>query len=75
MTSENEKKIEMIHRVAHDGRACPDGVDCPTQWRTSWGTRITVGTPVTDPEVIAMLRLGPGEIATETPESLHSEPS
>jgi hypothetical protein len=77
MTSENdenEKKIEMIRRVSRDGGQCPDGLDCPTQWQTNWGTRITVGTPVTDPEVLAMLCMGPGEIATETPESLHREP-
>jgi hypothetical protein len=38
------------------------------------GRRITVGTPVTDPEVLAMLRLAPGEIAVETPDGLHEAP-
>jgi hypothetical protein len=77
MTSENEndeKKIEMIRRVSHDGNACPDGVDCPAQWRTNWGQHITVGLPVTDPEVLAMLKLGPGEIAVVTPDALWAEP-
>jgi hypothetical protein len=66
-----DKKVTIIKRVAADGGACPDGVDCPTQARTSWGTRITIGTPVTDPEVLAQLHIGAGEIAVETPETLH----
>jgi len=45
MTSENENKIELtlIKRVAEDGGSCPDGADCPTQYRTNRGTRITIG--------------------------------
>jgi hypothetical protein len=73
MNSENDKKLTMINRVSRDGGHCPDGVDCPTQWKTSWRTRITVGRPVTDPEVLAMLNLPPGEIAVETPEALHQD--
>lgn len=71
MASENDKKLTMIKRVSYEGGYCPDGVDCPTQWRTPWRTRITVGLPVTDPEILAMLNLPPGEIAVETPEALH----
>lgn len=74
MSSENEKTIVLINRVSDDGEPCPDGVDCPSQWQTSWGRRITVGTPVTDPQVLAMLRIGPGEIAVETPDALHQAP-
>jgi hypothetical protein len=74
MNSENEKTIVLINRVSHSGEACPDGVDCPAQWQTSWGRRITVGVPVTDPEVLAVLRLAPGEIAVETPDALHATP-
>lgn len=73
MTSENGKRLTRIKSVARDGGPCPDGVDCPTQWQTSWGTRITQGRPVTDPEVLAMLSLPPGEVAVETPETLWDE--
>jgi hypothetical protein len=65
-----EKKITRIKSVSRDGGSCPDGDTCPTQWRTNWGTRITSGPPVTDPEVLRMLRLPEGEIAVETPEAL-----
>jgi hypothetical protein len=65
-----EKKITKITSVSWDGSQCPDGDTCPTQWRTNWGTRITQGTPVTDPEVLRMLRLPEGEAAVETPEAL-----
>jgi hypothetical protein len=71
MNSENKKTVVLINRVSHGGESCPDGADCPAQWQTSWGRRITVGTPVTDPEVLTMLRLAPGEIAVETPDALH----
>lgn len=76
MASENEKKIELtlIRRVADDGGSCPDGADCPTQYRTNRGTRITIGKRVTDPEVLKMLTMAPDEVANETPESLHGEP-
>jgi hypothetical protein len=74
MTSENEKQIVLINRVSRSGEPCPDGVDCPAQWQTNWGRRITVGTPVVDPEVLAVLRLAPGEIAVETPDALHEAP-
>jgi hypothetical protein len=76
MSSENETKIELtlIKRVADDGGSCPDGADCPAQYRTNRGTRITIGKRVTDPEVLQMLAMAPGEVANETPESLHGEP-
>jgi hypothetical protein len=73
MTSENDKKITRIRSVAWDGAECPDGADCPTQWTTSWGTRLTQGRLVTDPEVLRMLNLPPGEVAVETPEALWGE--
>lgn len=71
MSRDNEKKIALINRVSGSGEQCPDGVDCPAQWQTNWGRQITVGMPVTDPEVLAMLCLAPGEIAVETPDALH----
>ena len=74
MSGESKKSIVLINRVSDSGEACPDGVDCPAQWQTNWGRRITVGTPVTDPDVLAMLCLAPGEIAVETPDSLHEVP-
>jgi hypothetical protein len=74
MNSENDKTIVLINRVSPRGESCPDGVDCPAQWQTNWGRRITVGALVTDPEVLAMLRLAPGEIAVETPDALHEAP-
>lgn len=74
MSGESKKGIVLINRVSGSGESCPDGVDCPAQWQTNWGKRITVGTPVTDPEVLAMLRLAPGEIAVETPDALHGAP-
>ena len=70
MNSENEKKITRIRSVAWDGTACPDGADCPSLLATSWGTRLTVGRLVTDPEVLRMLNLPPGEVAIETPNEL-----
>ena len=73
MTSDNnetEKKITIIKRVSWDGGACPDGVDCPAQISTNWGMRVTVGRVVTDPEVLSMLNLPPGEVAIETPDEL-----
>jgi hypothetical protein len=73
MTSENEKKIELIKRVAEDGSSCPDGATCPAQWKTSWGTRLTQGRPVTDPEVLKMVSMPPGEVLVETPEALWQE--
>ena len=65
-----EKKIIRLKSVSPDGNECPDGATCPTQWRTSWGTRITQGTPVTDPEVLRMINAPDGEILVETPEAL-----
>lgn len=73
MSSENDKKITRLRSVTWDGGDCPDGVDCPAQWQTSWGTRLTQGRLVTDPEVLQMLKLPPGEIAVETPEALWTE--
>ena len=73
MTSENnetEKKITIIRRVSWDGGTCPDGVDCPAQIATNWGKRLTVGRLVTDPEVLRMLNLPPGEVVIETPDEL-----
>jgi hypothetical protein len=70
MTYVAEKKITKIKSVTWDGGSCPDGDTCPTQWQTSWGTRITQGTPVTDPEVLRMLHLPEGEGAVETPDAL-----
>jgi hypothetical protein len=74
MSGESKKSIVLINRVSDSGEPCPDGVDCPAQWQTNWGRRITVGTPVTDTEVLAMLHLAPGEVAVETPEALHEAP-
>jgi hypothetical protein len=71
MTSENnEKKITRLRSVAWDGGPCPDGADCPSLVATNWGARITVGRLVTDPEVLHMLHLPPGETAIETPDEL-----
>ena len=70
MNSKNEKKITRIRSVAWGGGACPDGADCPSLLATSWGTRLTVGRLVTDPEVLRMLSLPPGETAIETPREL-----
>lgn len=73
MTGENskiEKKITIIRRVSWDGSACPDGADCPTQIATNWGKHLTIGRPVTDPEVLRMLNLPPGEVVIETPDEL-----
>jgi hypothetical protein len=47
---------------------------CPTQWKTNWGTRITQGRPVTDPDVLGMINPPDGEILVETPEALWEEP-
>jgi hypothetical protein len=66
----SDKRIERIKSVSEDGSPCPDGATCPTQWKTSWGTRLTQGRPVTDPEVLAMLNLPLGETVVETPEAL-----
>lgn len=65
-----EKKITRIKSVSPTGDDCPDGATCPTQWRTSWGTRITQGMPVTDPEVLGMIKAPDGEVLVETPEAL-----
>jgi hypothetical protein len=73
MTSKNnetEKKITIVRRVSWDGSSCPDGADCPAQISTNWGRRLTVGRLVTDPEVLRMLNLPPGEVAVETPDEL-----
>jgi hypothetical protein len=70
MNSENEKTITRIRSVAWDGTACPDGADCPSLLATNWGTRLTVGRLVTNPEVLRMLGLPPGETAIETPNEL-----
>lgn len=77
MSSEDnssDRQITRLKSVSWDGIDCPDGADCPTQWQSSWGTRITQGRLVTDPEVLRMLNLPPGEIAVETPDQLWSEP-
>jgi len=74
MTSDNDKKLVLLNRVSRDGGSCPDGATCPAEYATNWGTHITVGQPVTDPEVLEMLHLAADEIATETPASLHDEP-
>jgi hypothetical protein len=64
------RRITRIKSVRPDGSNCPDGDTCPTQWGTSWGTRIITGAPVTDPELLGQLNLSDGEIAVEAPESL-----
>ncbi len=68
-----DKKITRIKSVSQNGDACPDGATCPTQWKTNWGTRITQGRPVTDPEVLGMINPPDGEILVETPEALWEE--
>ena len=45
-----------------------------SQVATIPGMRITLGTPVTDPEALALLGLPPGEVAVETPEAPWEEP-
>lgn len=70
MTSGNEKKLVRLRRISWNGTVCPDGVDCPTQWQTTWGTQITQGRPVSDPEVLRMLNLPAHETAVETPNAL-----
>jgi hypothetical protein len=74
MTSDNSKQITRIKSVSLNGGPCPDGADCPTSWRTTEGTYIIQGVPVTDPEVLAVLKLPVGEIAVEIPAALWDEP-
>jgi hypothetical protein len=64
----------LINRVFRSSDGCPDGIDCPAQWQTSCGRRITAGTQVTDPEALEVLRLALGEIAVETPDALYAAP-
>lgn len=58
--------ITLVRRVSRDGSACPDGDTCPALWDTSHGTRIVVGTPVTDPGTLLRLGMADDETAVET---------
>ena len=54
---------------------CPDGRTCPALHKTDTGSLVIVGRVVTDPEALAQMAIGAGEIAIEVPESLIPEVS
>ena len=54
---------------------CPDTITCPAIDTSDRGTVVVTGKQVTDPEVLAQLRIGPGETAVEIPASLLPEVS
>jgi hypothetical protein len=60
-------RLTMI-RVA--GGDCPNGKTCPALAKTDRGSYVVVGKIVTDPEALAALPAGDGEIAVEVPASL-----
>lgn len=49
---------------------CEDDPWCPAVHRESPGIAIVTGTEVTDPEVLAQLRVGPGERAVMLAEDI-----
>ena len=52
---------------------CPDDRTCPAAHKTSRGTVMIVGRPVTEPEALAQMAIGDGEIAIEVPGELFPE--
>ena len=52
---------------------CPDGKTCPAVFRTDRGTLAIVGSRITDPDVLAELRLPAHESVVEIPLSLLPE--
>ena len=53
--------------------SCPDGRTCPAVHQSERGTLLVIGTVVTDPEALAQMAIGPGEVAIEVPLSLLPE--
>jgi len=55
------------------GGNCGSGDTCPGEWAVKYPagrrTRIRVGKIVTDPDVLAALPIGPGEVACEVDEA------
>jgi hypothetical protein len=64
-------KLTKLRGEAH----CPDGRTCPALHQTDTGSLMIVGRIVTDPEALAQMAIGAGEIAIEVPESLIPEVS
>ncbi len=54
---------------------CPDNRTCPAVRRTNRGSLMITGRLVTDPAEMAKLKIGPGEVAVEVPQSLMPEVS
>ena len=57
-----------LTRIAGD--SCADGRTCPAKYATDHGTKLYIGTVVTDPDVLAQLAIGPGEAAFEVPDDI-----
>lgn len=57
------------------GDSCADGRTCPAVHLTDRGTLVIIGRVVTDPEALAQMAVGAGEIAVEVPGSLIPEVS
>ena len=57
------------------GDGCADGRTCPAVHLTDRGTLVIIGRVVTDPEALAQMAVGAGEIAVEVPGSLIPEVS
>jgi hypothetical protein len=55
------------------GDDCPDGRTCPAVHQTERGSLMIVGAAVTDPEALAQMAIGLGEVAIEVPLSLLPE--
>ena len=55
------------------GDDCPDGRTCPAVHQTERGSLMIVGVAVTDPEALAQMAIGLGEVAIEVPLSLLPE--
>jgi hypothetical protein len=55
------------------GNPCPDGRTCPAVHESDRQTLVIVGSVVTDPDTLAQLAIGPGEMAIEVPAELLPE--
>ena len=55
--------------------SCADGRTCPAVHQTDAGSLMIIGRVVTDPETLAQMAIGEGEIAVEVPGSLIPEVS
>ncbi len=62
-----------VDSVRWTRETCGNGETCPRAGRTSRGTKLVQGYPITDPDELAALGVPDGEIVVEVPDTLLPE--